>query len=243
MGCRLVATLLICALCSADRLDEDCGYAARLRTACRIVSAKRATLESIKAAKDKRAKKATKPQTKRWIQQEFAAELAGAIEAQMDELAKDNIIIGSACHRNPMEQVADSALQGRFGTRFNSHRCSPQIEKRASSLLEEFEESLTQAIIQGSGAGTACSEVLSGCTAERATLLLGSAYRDDSMTNEELERVKGTIGMADKWTIHTDVDGSKYWFNKARMESQREPPQGWVQGTDGEWVQSEKDEL
>ena len=63
------------------------------------------------------------------------------------------------------------------------------------------------------------------------------------MTNEELERVKGTIGMADKWTIHTDVDGSKYWFNKARMESQREPPQGWVQGTDGEWVQSEKDEL
>ena len=99
-------------------------------------------------------------------------------------------------------------------------------------MLEEVQDELQQAVAEGAGAGTACARVLDGCVESRARLLLGSQYHED-MEPHKLEALQ--VGYSDAWSLHTDVDGSVYWFNKASMRSVKEPPPGWAK--DGNtWV-------
>lgn len=234
---RLLAVavvLLSAATASADRLDEDCELCGLLAWRMqKVVAEKQETLLELKAAKEKRAKKATKPHSRRWIKQEYAVELASAIEASMDSLPKDHHVAGAVCNRGFREGIAGSALQQKFSMQYGRD-CSLKIEKRALALLEEFEETLTETIIAGHGAGTTCSGALDKCSANRARLLLGPSYKEDGMPPQALDMLQA--GYADAWEIHTDVDGSKYWFNKAQMKSVREAPPGWAQGADGEWA-------
>ena len=78
--------LLMIIACGAalSRVDEECEACGlivwRMQT---IVSAKQLQLEGVKSAKEKRAKKSSKAHSRRWIRQEYAVELAGAIEEQM----------------------------------------------------------------------------------------------------------------------------------------------------------------
>ena len=234
----LVGAAVLLSLASADRLDEDCELCGLLAWRMqKVVAEKQKTLEVMKAAKEKRAKKSTKPHSRRWIKQEYAVELASAIEESMDSLPKDHQVAGAVCNRGLREGIAGSALQNKFSVHTGygfGKECSLRIEKRALALLEEFEESLTESIIAGHGAGTACSSALDKCPADRARFLLGPAYKEDGMPVESLDMLQA--GYADTWEIHTDVDGSKYWFNKAQMKSVREAPPGWTQGADGEWA-------
>ena len=222
----LATTLLLSVV--ADRVDEDCEACGllvwRMQT---IISEKQKELESLKAAKNKRAAKSTKAHSKRWIKQEYAVALAGAIEAQIDSLPKDARISGSAC-RYDHEAVRGSALRGE--SVFHPDRCRARVQKRAGDVLEEFQDELTQAVISGLGAGTACVAAIEGCSAERATLLLGGMYRED-MSPQELDYLQP--GYSDSWSLHRDVDDSVYWFNKQRMKSVKEPPPGWVKTADG----------
>ena len=39
----------------------------------------------------------------------------------------------------------------------------------------------------------------------------------------------------DDWSLHTDVDDSKYWFSHTLRRSQREPPKGWTKDAKGNW--------
>ena len=124
--------------------------------------------------------------------------------------------------------MSGSALRGE--TVFHPDRCRERVQKRAGDVLEDLQDELTQAVISGRGAGTACAAAIEGCSATRATLLLGGMYRED-MSPQELEYLQP--GYSDSWSLHKDVDDSVYWFNKQRMKSVKEPPPGWVKTADG----------
>lgn len=194
-----------------------------------MVAKNQLKLETVKAAKDKRAAASKKAHSKRWLRQEYAAELAAAIEGNIEELAKDPHIINGAC-RNKADAVQGSALH-QADEFYHMGLCRTRVSRLAASIVEEFQDELTQAVIDGLGAGAACSNVLGGCSSKRASLLLGSSYREDGMTATELDHLQ--VGYSDGWTIHRDVDDSEYWFSRSRMESVKEPPPGWVKTSTG----------
>ena len=229
---------LLAARAAADRLAEDCEACGlvvwRMQT---IVGQKQSELDALKKAKEKRAKKSTKAHSKRWLRQEYAVELAAALEERLDQLSTDQRIIAGTCNRDAHEAIDGSEL--RMGGLRSSHgyvdphKCAKRVESRVSELLGESQDELTNAVIEGYGAGAACSKIVEHCTPERARWLLGPGYDEDLVDVLTLDRT--AVGYKDRWTHHTDVDGSSYWFNKALMRSQREPPLGWVKKDDGEW--------
>ena len=232
-------TIVIASLLSAanafDRADEDCEACGlvywRMQT---IVAEKEAALGAVKAAKEKRAKKSTKAHNKRWLRQEYATELSGAIESHIEKLPTDQRIIGGAC-RYDGSALPNSALRA-AGTEkvFNPSRCNDAVKKRISSVIGDFQDDLTNAAVSGkNGAGAACAAVIEGCSAERASYMLGTGYKESGMSLQQLDRLQ--VGYSDKWTLHEDVDGSIYWFSHSKMESRKEPPPGWVKGEDGKW--------
>ena len=222
----LAAALLLAVPVSGSLYDEECEACGLLVWRMQqIVGSKQMELESLKAAKEKRAEKSTKAHSKRWLRQEYAVELAQAVEDRVSDLAKDRQLIGGVC-RPDMEGVLDSALRGGRWT----PRCADRVSSVLSDLLGEKQDELIEAVVAGQGANAACPEVLNACTAARATKLLGPKYRDD-IDGHALGHV--AIGYRDVWTLHPDMatdehpDGV-YWFSKARMESTRQPPAGWV---------------
>lgn len=214
---------------AADRVTEECEACGLLVWRMQTIVAQIAkALESTKRAKEKRAEKSTKAHSKRWLKQEYGVELSGAIEAQIDALQSDSRIISGAC-RYGQDAMVNSALRG---DRFD-RRCESRTRSRVSSLLEEFQDELVSAVISGHGAGAACVMLVPHCTAERAKMLLGPKYHDE-MNWLELDMVQP--GYADQWTLQKNpLDESVYWFNRAKMESRKEPPDGWTQDADGEW--------
>ena len=204
---RLALMMLPFAL--ADRFDEDCEacglLAWRMQT---IVAQKQSQLEHLKQAKEKRAKQAKKAHSKRWLRNEYSAELAAAVEEQIDGLSNDQRIIGGAC-RMEHEAVDGSALRG---SRFDN-RCRSRVTKRLEDVLSTLQDDLASAVVAGKGAAVACPALLDGCSASRATLLLGSGYKD-GLSWAELDHLQ--IGFSDHWAMHHDVDGSAYWFSKAK---------------------------
>ena len=221
-----VMALVIASVNSADEDCEACGLLVwRMQT---IVAARASALESMKRAKEKRAAKSTKAHSKRWLKQEYGIELSGAIEAEVDSLQQDSRIIHGAC-RLGFEAIEGSALRG---GRFDLKRCESRVRRSVGELLDELQDELVSAVISGLGAGAACEKLVPQCTAGRAQLLLGSNYRD-GMSWRELDYLQ--IGYSDTWTLHHDVDDSVYWFNKAKMRSQKEPPEGWAQDAEGAW--------
>ena len=57
--------------------------------------------------------------------------------------------------------------------------------------------------------------------------------RMHQMEMEHLSKIHSD--KVEDWTIHTDVDDSKYWFSRSLKRSQREPPKGWTKDKDGKW--------
>jgi len=228
-----LSLLLLLPLATADRLDEDCEACGvlvwRMQT---IVAHKAKQLEDVKKAKEKRAAKSKKAHSRRWLRQEYGVELSSAIEAEVDALAKDSRIVNGVC-RPFRDGIEGSALRG---GRMEGKRCSSRVQSRVEELLSEQQDDLVGAVVAGKGAGAACSKLLPRCSAARATLLLGAKYRDE-MDCHELEYLQ--IGYADAWSLHKDVDGSVYWFNKATMTSVKDPPPGWAKDADGEWRQQQ----
>lgn len=143
---------------------------------------------------------------------------------------KDQRIIGGAC-RAGHEAIRGSALGPQHGHLFDK-QCSRRVESRIGDLLADVQDELVSSVVSGLGAGTVCSKLLDDCAASRATLLLGGSYRED-LTYRELDMLQ--IGYSDTWSLHKDIDGSVYWFNKQQMKSVKEPPPGWVQESNGEW--------
>ena len=236
---RLLVVATTVPTCHADRLAEDCEACGvvvwRMQT---IVARKQAALEDVKRAKEKRAKRATKAHSKRWLRQEYAAELNAALEEQLEGLSKDTRIIGGTCNVPGQEAVTGSELRtgGRYdvGGHVDPQRCAERVASRIEELLGESQDDLTEAVLEGAGAGAACERLVPGCTAQRAQLLLGPQYDEDGADWRALDKLQ--IGYAaDRWTHHIDTDGSSYWYNKARMHAQREPPEGWAQRVDGTW--------
>ena len=228
---RLLLATIGLAVAGADRQDETCEACGLLVWRMQsIVATKQQQLEGLKATKEKRAKKSTKAHSKRWIKQEYAVELAGAIETQIDGLATDQRIQGSACRMNHDNPIQGSALRAELEMTFHPERCRERVKKRIESVLEDFQDELVGLVVAGKGAGTACAQILDDCSKKRATLLLGVEYRED-MNPHELDRLQP--GYSDSWTLHKDVDDSVYWFNKARMKSVKEPPPGWMKTADG----------
>ena len=215
-------------------MDEDCEACGlliwRMQT---IVAAKAAALESKKKATEKRAAKATKAHSKRWLKQEYGVALASAIESEIDALQMDSKLIGSAC-RLGHEAMTGSALRGH---QFDN-KCESRVRRSVGELLEDLQDELVGSVTAGFGAGATCAKLLPQCTSARARLLLGPNYKDD-MAWHELDRLQA--GYSDEWTIHKDVDDSFYWFNKAQMKSQKEPPPGWAKDASGEWKKVPQD--
>ncbi len=239
MGLHFYAWGVLLGVAVADRAAEDCeacGLAVwRMQT---FAAQKQSELEVLKQAKERRAKKSTKAHSKRWLRQEYAVELAATLEEQLDELPKDRRIIQGVCHIQAYEAVQGSELRtGGLADRtgyVDPHRCAERVESRLSELLGETQDDLTQVVLEGAGAGSACERLVPGCTSERATLLLGPQYDEELSDWRALDKVQ--IGYApERWTHHVDTDGSSYWFNKAKMLSQREPPDGWAKRADGSW--------
>ena len=81
---------------TADRVSQDCKACGllvwRMQT---VIAAKAARLQDLKKAKEARAAKATKAHSKRWLKQEYGVELAGAIEAEIENLQSDSKILGA----------------------------------------------------------------------------------------------------------------------------------------------------
>ena len=221
------------ALDRADELCEACGLIMwRMQT---IVTEKAEKLQEVKAAKEKRASKSTKAHSRRWLRQEYAVELSSAIESQIDALPNDQRIIHGAC-RASAEALTGSALRAsaNVGPSFHPGRCQTQIRARMADVIGEYQDELTEAAVAGKGAGTACAAVLGHCSAARARHLLGSQYKEDGMSHRELDFLQ--VGYSDTYTLHTDVDGSFYWFSRSRMKSVTEPPPGWSKREDGKWT-------
>jgi hypothetical protein len=254
-----LATLTYPQACSANRRLEDCEACGLIVWRMQaIVAAKEMELESLKKAKEKRAKASTKAHSKRWLKQEYGVELAAAIESHIGELPRDRRIYGGACQTGP-GAVIDSALRQRESSHFHPGECERRVQSRASDVLEEFQDELIEAVLSGHSAGTACANTLPSCAPSRAKVLLGSQYKD-AMSYNELESL--SIGQRDGYVMHTDVDvcfapghlpatcgltdqsadpqsprltqGSKYWYSTVAMHSTREPPPGWVKNGD-EW--------
>lgn len=234
--CLLLQLIAVASSLSGfDRADEDCEACGlvfwRMQT---IVAEKEKALSSIKAAKEKRAKKSTKAHSKRWLRQEYAVDLAAAIESQIEQLPNDQRIISGAC-RAESEAIAGSALRAAAGVgHFHPGRCQSTVKARISSVASDLQDDLTSAAVAGKrGAGEACAAIVDGCSAERAVHLLGSQYRATGMSERQLEMLQ--IGYSDVYTLHEDVDGSIYWFSRSLMKSVKEPPPGWAKGADGKW--------
>lgn len=237
---RIAAFALLLGCTAADRAAEDCEACGlvvwRMQT---LVAKKSGELESLKKAKEKRAKQSTKAHNKRWLRQEYAVELANALEEQLAELPKDKRIIAGTCNVAANEAVEGSELRtggSRHATNYvDPQRCAERVEARLSELLGDSQDELVDWVLAGHGAGSACEATVPDCEAERATLLLGPSYEDELSEWTALDRV--SVGFApDKWTHHIDVDGSSYWFNKAKKFSVREAPDGWRQTADGSWA-------
>jgi hypothetical protein len=224
---HLLLLLLLCLHSThADRLDEDCEACGLIVWRMQaIIAAKQEELDGHKQAKDKRAQKSTKPQSRKWIKQEYAVELASAVETSINALPKDRKIMEGAC-RPDSHAIPGSLLRKGNDQYFTGHKCMERVESRIGALIGDYEDELQQAVLSGLGAGQACAKVLEACSAKRALLLLGSQYKKEGMSVRELDMLQ--VGYNDQFTVHTDVDGSKYWFSRSRMTSQREPPPGWV---------------
>ena len=227
--------LLMIIACGAalSRVDEECEACGlivwRMQT---IVSAKQLQLEGVKSAKEKRAKKSSKAHSRRWIRQEYAVELAGAIEEQIDALPDDDRMVSGAC-RHHGEAVAGSALRRLEGMLFDHQKCRARVRSHLSALIGDQQDELMEGVVAGKSAGKVCASLVEGCSAARAQHLLGDQYKE-GMGARELEHLQ--VGYGDRWTVHEDVDGSIYWFNKQKMKSVLEPPEGWAKGEDGKWA-------
>lgn len=231
VACAVVA---LCTLASAAkpttpkrRIAEECEACGlivwRMQT---IVSKKQEELKPTKKAKEKAATKTDKHLSKRWIREEYSAELAEAIDEQIAALPKDGRLMSGAC-RPEETALGGSALRG---SRFDNAECKLRVEERVTNVAALHQDELTAAVIEGKGASV-CAAVLAGCTADRAKHLLGSQYAED-LDARELEMLQ--VGYSDEWTLHTDIDDSVYWFSRSRMKSQREPPPGWMKHN-GKW--------
>lgn len=233
----LLALLLRASATIEEEECEACGLLMwKLQT---IVAGKTLELKELKAAKEKRSKKSTKAHSKRWIMQEYKNELSAAVEAKVEVLAADYTMSSSACrYESPIDGSALRAA-GQRGP-FLMEPCRQRVATRCSAVLEDQQDELVGAALKGRGA-SACAALLDGCSAPRAALLLGSHYAED-LSHTKLDRLQ--VGYSDAWTLHTDVDGSVYWFMRSSMESRKEPPPGWRKDTEsGEWAIGTPQEL
>ena len=200
LSCALAALTLMSGS-GANRAAQDCEACGLVVWRMQMIVAARAKeLVDIRAAKEKRAAKSQKAHNKRWIKQEYGVELAAAIEAEVDSLAKDSRIMSGAC-RPAFEAIEGSALRG---DRFDK-QCSSRVQSRVGDLLSEYQDDLASAVVAGLGAGAACAKLLR-CKAERATYVLGPDYRDE-LELDQLDHLM--VGYRDAWEMHKDVDGSE----------------------------------
>ena len=124
-----------------------------------IVAEKASKLEGKKRATEKRAEASTKHLNKKWLRQEYAVELASAIEEQVNKLPKDGKMVEGAC-RAEDQAIPGAALRGGDERRFDRFACRRRVESRISSLLSDLEDELTQGVLSGHSAGETCAAAL-----------------------------------------------------------------------------------
>jgi hypothetical protein len=220
----VIASVLLTAAAAFDRIDEECEACGlvfwRMQA---IVAEKEESLADIKRAKEKRARQSTKAHTKRQLKQAFAVELTSAIESNIEELPNDQRITGGAC-RMELIGTRDSALReaARVGPSISPSMCQSKVKARVRSLIGDLQDELTSLAVAGQrGAGAACAAVLEGCSAARATHLLGPGYRE-GMSARELADLEVGFSDESRARVQSDEQGAPATSQQSKQEDAAE---------------------
>jgi hypothetical protein len=162
--------------------------------------------------------------------------------------------LGKACNAGgPVSRIRlcsangddTSRIRNPLGVRFENDGCRARLEERCAAVAPKLGDAMISAALNNVTA-VACVDMLdgTGCTAERATLLLGPYYGTDPTHTFSLTL---NAGVKDVWREHPG--DPVYWHNAARHETLQVPPPGWdpngpkEQVLTGRNLKNSKDEL
>ena len=209
---------IFCVLGATAGGEERCEACGLLVWRMQTVLAKaKADNAGLKAEMDKDSTAATESKAKATAaknrKKQYAEALANALEAGLVNLPQNSTITRGACRSNVVLgkrgeamkvgglAIQGSALRGNVNDGEGADQllsayeaCSKRVAKVTNAVLSDNQDELTQKVLAGSGAGGTCAKLLKGCTAERATLLLGTKYSDAMGEYAALELLAADVG-------------------------------------------------
>jgi len=156
---------------------ETCGL-----VSLELLKAIEAAKEEMRLSHDAAVKKqeyidgVQKAQTKRWLKQEYGANILAAVEDKMDKLCTSEPLQTAACfdpkHTAFPEvdgQTAVSMLRTPDERSFDKATCRLRVQERCASLIEEHSEALLRGMLDGAEMEV-CTSVIKKCDQATATL-------------------------------------------------------------------------
>jgi len=217
----VVSIALGAALGANVRDEQDCEMCGLL--VWRLETMRAAKLEETQSLKERLQAAAKKRGVLgRTLRSEYPAELIDNMETYLESACKkDTILTSTACRGHNGNDA--SQLRNPGGGVYLREACKHLVEERCQYMIDEHAEELIEAAMFDLTANQ-CPDILTaGCSASRATALLGPLYGTGS--GRAGHHVFLTAGVKDVWEKMPGLE--PYYHNAARHISQYEPPPGW----------------